>query len=76
MSLHQVTIDTIVHDAERLFQAAYERALENDNGSAQAIDFLKHPDGSINVNSCLLMLLDPGHLPGCDIAHSSVEQRV
>lgn len=31
-------------------------------------------EGTVDVNSCLVMLLDPGHLQGCDIQHSGAAQ--
>jgi hypothetical protein len=35
---------------------------------------LKNKDGSINnIRACLIMLLDPGSLPGCTIQASNAE---
>jgi len=63
---YDVMMDVRVFDPRTLLKAA-----------------MNHPDaggsndglvsgGSVNIDACLIMILDPGHLPGCSVHESSV----
>jgi len=54
-----------VHDAEIL------RAVALRHEDAQPDDTFQFEDGSVDVEACLVMVLDPGSLPGCSIQSSS-----
>jgi hypothetical protein len=64
---HIVAIDLRVLDGRALLAAATERAREDATQFDCEIDLLTNEDGSPNVAHCLLMLLNPGRLDGCEI---------
>lgn len=67
MSKYTVSLYLTVQDPDALFEAAMHYALNEDGLTAvQAIDQLR-PEGDIDVQACLEMLLDPGTLEGCKI---------
>lgn len=72
-TVHTVTIDVRVFDAAQLWTRAMDHAVTKDKMSAVEARELLEPDGVIDVGACLIMLLDPGHLTGCEILQSSSE---
>ena len=62
-----------VDDVPELFAAARERALKERYPPAHADELLKWPDGEVNIGACLVMLLDPGSLPGCSVIGSAAQ---
>ena len=44
-------------------------ALAHEDAHSEQI--FRNDDGTVDVESCLVMMLDPGHLQGCDIQHSA-----
>lgn len=72
--IYTFTMDVCVFGIDALFNAALRHAIDVDNLTAsQACELLK-PDGDIDVEACLVMLLDPGSLPGCQIIESEAAQ--
>lgn len=67
----RVIIEVTVRRPEWLYEAALERSTEEGIDPEQF--GLKNEDGEIDEASCLQMLLDPGHLPGCEVEGSEVE---
>jgi hypothetical protein len=65
-------IDLDIDDPETLYQAALERLLQENVDEDDAKRTLR-PEGVINDSACLVMLLDPGSLPGCSINQSWVD---
>jgi hypothetical protein len=66
------SIDLEVKDEQQLYRAACRRAYsENRDTEEQAREYLMR-DGEIDVSACLMMLLDPGSLEGCEIEQSYV----
>lgn len=68
-------MDVRVHDAKALYQAALQHLTKVDGlTGAEARDLLAgdEPADRIDINACLVALLDPGSLPGCDIQESHV----
>lgn len=57
-------VDLRVDDAAQLREAAL---LHPDRGADET---LLNEDGSVDINACLVMLLDPGSLPGCTVYQS------
>lgn len=74
MSTYTVTIDLNVYDPEHLFRAALARALVEDP-DAEALHQLRAGEGNreVDISACLIMLLDPGTLPGVEIYQSTAE---
>lgn len=70
--MSQFHIDLDVHDAEQLYAAALERAVQEKVGHQDAVSSLR-PGGVIDAGACLVMLLDPGALPGVSINESWVD---
>lgn len=63
-----------VTDADDLMRAAITRTMEESQcGEDEARDFL-HDEGEPNYARCLVMLLDPGSMPGFQILESSAEE--
>lgn len=71
MSEHQVQIDVRVHSLDTLYRAARERAKE-ENLSPELADEVLLSDGKPNPEACLIMMLDPGTLEGCEIHETDV----
>lgn len=59
-----------VVDAQELRTAAIERAIEEGLSFEEASAESTIEDGGVDVNWCLVMLLDPGTLAGCSILDS------
>ena len=76
MSVHEVSIIYDVRNEPALFQAAFELALECNVEEHIATELLRHKDGRVKIDSCLLMLVDRGRLPGCETIDSTAEQRL
>jgi hypothetical protein len=64
-----VTIALDVWDKKLLYKAAKARAIAEGGGQ----ELLKYAGGGINIEACLIMLLDPGSLDGCSIDNTIVE---
>jgi len=65
------SLDAKIRDPETLFRAAMRKA--QDKGRLSHDEALKifKPDGDrINLHACLIEMLDPGDLPGCEILNS------
>lgn len=59
-----------VHDENQLLQAARSHP---DAADMVTEDF--HDDeGNVDIGACLVMLLDPGSLPGCEIVESGATE--
>jgi hypothetical protein len=69
-----VTIVLTLDDKRQLFEAAQERAEQEGNTRDETLSLLKDQEGEVSVKDCLIMLLDPGSLPGVSIEGSSAEQ--
>lgn len=69
---YQFTLDLSVHDPEQLLAAALAHPGAADN-QLNRVAFLG-ADGSVDVDKCLVMLLDPGTLAGGEIIGSSSEE--
>lgn len=69
-----VTIELRLDDTGQLFEAAQERAEQEGNTRCEALSLLRDAAGSVSVEDCLIMLLDPGSLPGVTLLHSSAER--
>jgi murein tripeptide amidase MpaA len=73
MSYHKLTIEIEVTDKNALFAAAMKNADAREMGEEEALELLK-PNGKVDVDACLQMLLDPGVSPdGAEIEQSSCE---
>lgn len=70
--MKQVTVSLMVEDATALHAAALAHLRNQGLDEEDIAHSLRYADGSINENACLVMLLDPGSLPGCEIIDSSV----
>ncbi|ACD21598.1 hypothetical protein [Paraburkholderia phytofirmans] len=71
---YQVGIDVSVYDPETLFVAALDHAMRIDGLSkTAALEELK-PGGEIDPRACLIMILDPGSVPGCGINESTAQE--
>jgi len=70
---HTICIDVKVHDITKLYDAACLRYREENTEADrdEVCDMLGDgPPGYVDVTACLIMLLDPGTLPGCAILES------
>lgn len=65
-------MDVRLVDAETLASAAIARAVE-DGLSPQEAVALVTPEGKLDMGAALVMLLDPGSLPGVEILESWTE---
>lgn len=72
---YTLTMDIEVHDVPSLYAAAQHHAINKDGLTRAEADELLRTDGvRIDVPACLTMLIDPGHLVGCEINETSVEE--
>lgn len=71
---YTLTMDIEVHDVPSLFEAAVHHAVHKDGLKPAEADELLRPAGEIDPAACLTMLIDPGHLVGCEINETSVEE--
>jgi hypothetical protein len=69
MSEWQFTLDLRIDDPEQLLTAA----LDHSDGPDSRDDLL-NDDGTVDIGKCLVILLDPGTLPGGEIFGSSQEE--
>jgi hypothetical protein len=67
---YRVTIELTVDGIAELFEAATERATAE--GIHNHAELLTN-DNDVDISACLVMLLDPGTLPGCSIRDTSVD---
>jgi hypothetical protein len=71
------TLDAEIIDVAQLYRAAVERAKADhapgEYSDADIVDMLGEKSAP-DISACVVMLLDPGSLPGCDIDGSSVEE--
>lgn len=58
-----------IHDPASLAKAAYDRAIAE--GVEESDAFQTYNEA--NLDNCLVMLLDPSTLPGCEILESNAE---
>lgn len=65
----EVSIFLRVWCADTLKASALKHA---DSVGMEAEEFVNE-DGSVNVNTCLKVLLDPGSLEGCEVYETTVE---
>jgi len=66
----EFSLQARVVDAQTLFSSAMARAQRAGLTELDALKLLK-PDGrEIDVNACLVEMLDPAILPGCEIENS------
>jgi hypothetical protein len=63
---YDFTLNVKIHDPERLLAAA---AVHEDGVDSK--DELRDADGNVDIGKCLVILLDPGTLPGGEILGSS-----
>lgn len=60
-----------VQDPEQLLIAATERMREWECDIMEIDEALYHEDGAINVQACLVMVLDPGQtIPGVEVLNT------
>lgn len=71
--LHILTMEVVVFDRDALFAAAMKHAVEHDGLDPIEAKQLLVPGGEISPGGCLVMLLDPGHMSGCDIVETRCE---
>lgn len=72
---YTLTMDIEVHDVPSLFEAAVHHAVHKDGLSSRiACELLTLEGGATDVAACLTVLIDPGHLVGCEINETSVEE--
>ena len=71
--MYVLTMEVSVHDRDNLFEAAMKHAVEYDGLDPSEAKALLMPDGEISPGDCLLMLIDPGQLIGCDIIETRCE---
>ena len=69
-----VTIELRLDDTGQLFEAAQERAEQEGNTRCEALALLRDAEGAVSIENCLIMLLDPGSLPGVGILQSTAER--
>lgn len=67
MTPYRFILDLDVENESVLFAAARQHPDCTDDRD------LLNDDDTIDVGACLIMLLDPGHLAGCDVHGSTVE---
>lgn len=65
---YEFSMSLSVHDPEALRAAALQHQ------DAQPDDTFLSEDGSVDIDACLVMVLDPGCLSGCSIYSSSASQ--
>jgi hypothetical protein len=73
---YTVTVELTVHDPAQLYLAAHAHSVKHDRQTPEeAAQMLKPsgPDGDVDIGACLITLIDPGSLPGCDIENSGAE---
>ncbi len=70
---YRLTMDITVHDVDSLYTAARKRAMYDGLNTREAEELLLDSDGKPKPEDCILMLIDPGSLAGCDIAGTDVE---
>jgi len=70
---YSVTIELKVHDKEELFEAAKQRSAAEGQTEEVTLSLLRDENGEVSVTDCLVMLLDPGSLPGVTILQSRAE---
>lgn len=63
-------IEVDVYDREQLYDAARAQVIKGGIEPEQVDDYLK-PQGEVDVPNCLVMLLDPGTVPGCSVQEST-----
>lgn len=75
MKTYRISLEVRVTDEQALFKSALKHAMEVDNLDEDfAREELTNGSGSIDVESCLQMIFDPGESPGgASIDDSSVE---
>jgi hypothetical protein len=73
-TLHTFGLDLKVYDKIELWKAAKRHAIEVDGCPEDQLDDLIGTEAEPDVVGCLVMLLDPGTLPGCSLYSSSAEQ--
>jgi hypothetical protein len=67
----QFSLDAQVCNPEALFQAAMQKAQRIGRLSHDEAQSVFKPDGkNISVQACLIEMLDPGVIPGCEIQNS------
>lgn len=67
-----VCIDLDVFCPETLYNEAFKVATEKDGLSAEHANATLKPDGEIDVSACLVIVFDPGSMPGVSINQTSV----
>lgn len=85
MSLHKVTIWVDIDDPSELYAAAVARYMQDCprrantseheymKGLESTLGDASDGEDSMDLDACLVMLLDPGTLPGADIDESTSE---
>jgi hypothetical protein len=66
------TIELDVTDKRVLYEAAFSHATQNGLTREQALQLFREYD-EMDIGACLVQLLDPGSLPGCEIEHSEAQ---
>lgn len=70
---YTLTMDIEVHDVPTLYAAAMRHAVHTDGLTQAEAEELLKPDGkTIDVPACLIMMIDPGSMLGCEIHETSV----
>jgi hypothetical protein len=73
MPQFEFTLNLNVHSPTTLYEQALKVALAEHPSRLEANKRLR-PYGVINLEACLVELLDPGSLVGCEINESSCER--
>lgn len=64
---YEFTMQVRIDNAESLYAAAKNHP---DNPGDEYL----RPNGEIDIEACLITIIDPGHVPGCSVHNSSAEQ--
>ena len=68
------TMHVRVYDAPSLHRAAYKHATEIDGLDDDETIEMLGTEEEPNIEGCLVMILDPGNMPGCGIGASYAER--
>jgi len=67
---YQFSLDAKIKNVEALFRAAMDKVQGNGLSKIEALALFK-PDGqTIYAQACLIEMLDPGEIPGCEVQNS------
>lgn len=74
MSTYRITIDVKVVNEANLYSAAIEKLRQGGNSDAVIDRLLKDGMGDISLQCCVLHLVDPDALDGCELLGSDAAE--